>query len=82
MAFIKTVPPREAIGETAEVYRYMAHVGGHPTVAKIVQMFSFRPASMRRMIRGWELAMWAGSEPRQDRELLAAVVSRLNDCHY
>jgi hypothetical protein len=54
MAFIKTVPPREAIGETAEVYRYMrymAEVGGHTVVAKIVQTFSLRPASMRRMIR-------------------------------
>jgi alkylhydroperoxidase family enzyme len=83
MAFIATVPPRHARGETAEVYRYMGEVaGGGDLVAKIVQLFSLRPASMRRMIRSWELAMWVGSEPRATRELVAATISRLNDCHY
>jgi len=51
-------------------------------VAKIVQLFSLRPASMRFMIRGWELGMWAGEAPRATRELIGAMVSRLNDCHY
>ena len=82
MAFIEIVPPRKARGETAEAYRYMARVGGHDMVGKIVQVFSLRPASMRRMIRSWELAMWMGTEPRQNRELVAAVVSRFNNCHY
>jgi len=82
MAFIATVPPRRASGETADVYRYMARVGGHPMVGKIVQVFSLRPGSMRRMIRSWELSQWAGQESRQTRELLAAAISRLNDCHY
>ena len=82
MAFIATVRPRTAHGETAEVYRYMAEVAGSPMVAKIVQVFSLRPASMRAMIRGWELAMWAGDEPRAHRELVGAAVSRLNHCHY
>ena len=82
MAFIKTVSPGEATGETAAVYKYMAEVSGHAMVAKIVQMFSLRPASMRRMIRSWELTQWAGSEPRQTRELVAAAVSRFNNCHY
>ena len=82
MTLIATVPPRKARGETAEVYRYMAEVAGSPMVAKIVQLFSLRPASMRAMIRGWELAMWAGDEPRSMRELVGATVSRLNDCHY
>ena len=82
MPFIATVPPRKARGETADVYRYMAEVAGSPMVAKIVQLFSLRPASMRRMIRGWELGMWAGDEPRATRELVGAAVSRLNHCHY
>jgi hypothetical protein len=51
-------------------------------VAKIVQIFSLRPASMKRMIRQWELAMWKGGTPRQERELAAAAVSRFNNCHY
>ena len=82
MAFIATVPPARASGETAEVYRYMAAVAGVGMVAKIIQLFSLRPASMRRMIRSWELSQWAGDEPRTMRELVAATVSRLNDCHY
>ena len=60
----------------------MAEVGGDEMVARIVQMFSVRPSSMRCMIRTWFLVMWNGSEPRTHRELLASVVSRLNDCHY
>jgi alkylhydroperoxidase family enzyme len=82
MAFIAVVPPRRATGETAEVYRYMRQVAGHDLIGKIVQLFSLRPGSMRRMIRSWELTMWVGSEPRATRELVAAAVSRLNDCHY
>ncbi len=82
MAYIEIVPPGKATGETAEVYKYMAQVGGHHMVAKIVQMFSLRPASMRMMIRKWELTMWVGNEPRRTRELVAAAVSRFNNCHY
>jgi alkylhydroperoxidase family enzyme len=82
MAFIATVPPGQATGETAEVYRYMAEVGGGGPIAHVVRVFSLRPGSMRRMIRSWELTMWAGDEPRRHRELVAAAVSRLNDCHY
>ncbi len=57
-------------------------MSGSDLVAGVVQVFSLRPASMRRMIRSWELAMWVGDVPRADRELVAAAVSRLNDCHY
>ena len=83
MAYIRVIPPREATGETAAVYGYMREVlGGFDRTARVVQMFSLRAASMRRMIRSWELTMWYGDEPRASRELLASVVSRLNDCHY
>ena len=82
MAYIETVSPRRASGETREVYRYMAEVGGSGVVAKIVQMFSLRPGSMRRMIRNWELTMWMAEGPRASREMLAATISRLNHCDY
>ena len=83
MAYIRVIPPRQASGETAAVYAYMREVlGGFDRIARIVQMFSPRPGSMRRMIRSWELTMWYGEEPRARRELLASIVSRLNDCHY
>jgi hypothetical protein len=82
MAFIATVTPGRATGELAATYRYMGEISGAPMVAKIVQLFSLRPASVRAMVRGWELAMWAGETPRALRELVGAMVSRLNDCHY
>ena len=82
MAFIRTIGPRQATGETKEVYRYMREVAGDGMVARIVQMFSLRPGSMRRMIRSWELTNWVGDEPRTTREMLAAAVSRFNSCHY
>ena len=82
MPFIKTIPPSKASGETAEVYDYMAEVSGSRMVAKIVQIFSLRPATMRRMIRQWELTMWVGSVSRRHRELVAAAVSHFNNCHY
>ncbi len=83
MARISTVSPRRASGEAADVYGYMAEVGGAENlVAKIVQLFSLRPASMRRMIRRWELAMWMGREPRAMRETAAVAVSRFNECDY
>jgi hypothetical protein len=82
MAWIRTVPPKEARGETREVYRYMAEVAGDKLVARIVQMFSLKAGSMRRMIRNWDITMWRGDVPRHQRELLASLVSRLNDCAY
>lgn len=82
MARIKTIPPRKATGETRKAYDYLAEVAGSGMVAKIVQIFSLRPASMTRMIRQWELTMWKGNVPRHSRELIAAAVSRLNNCHY
>ena len=82
MVYIRTVPPSRARGDTAEAYEYMRQVGGIDRVTRIVQVFSLRPGSMRRMIRTWELSNWAGDEPRRMRELVAAAVSRLNKCHY
>ena len=83
MAYITTIPPRLATGETARVYRELSRVlGTDGLAARIVQAFSLRAGSMLRMVRSWELARWMGERPRRDRELLASIVSRLNECHY
>jgi hypothetical protein len=82
MTYIPTVSPSSATGETAEAYEYMRQVGGLDRVTTIVQAFSLRPASMRRMIRTLELSKRVGDGPRHMRELVAAAVSRLNNCHY
>ena len=82
MPFIKIISPREAAEELYDVYKYASNVAGINMVAKIVQIFSLRPASMQRMVRMWELLMWMGTVPRQYRELTAAAVSRFNNCPY
>ena len=83
MSFIQMISPGRAEGETKEVYQYLARVSGTGMkVPKIVQVFSLRPESMRRMIRLWELGMWVGEDPRSNRELIGAAVSRLNGCRY
>jgi alkylhydroperoxidase family enzyme len=82
VAYIPTIPPSRATGETAEAYEYMRRVGGMDRVTRIVEVFSLRPASMRRMIRILELSKRLGDGPRRTRELVAAAVSRLNNCHY
>jgi hypothetical protein len=82
MASIATISPARATGETAAAYAYMRRVVRGGVIAKVVQIFSLRPDSMRRMIRSWELTQWVGSEPRAQREFVAAAVSRLNHCHY
>lgn len=82
MAWVTTMSPAEGGPELAAVFGYMREVAGIGVVANIMRLFSLRPASMRRMIRTWELAMWMGDEPRTTRELLAAMVSRINQCVY
>ena len=82
MAYIRTISRSEGGPELAAAHASMREVGGASMVANIVRLFSQRPASMRRMIRSWELAMWVGDEPRSTRELVAAMVSRINQCVY
>ena len=82
MAFIRVLSPAEGGADLAAAHAYMREVGGSSTVANVVRLFSQRPSSMRRMIRTWELAMWMGEEPRPIRELVAAMVSRINQCVY
>ncbi len=82
MAYIRTISPSEGGPDLRAAHDYMREVGGTGVVANIVRVFSQRPASMRRMIRSWELAMWMGEEPRATRELVAAMVSRINQCVY
>jgi hypothetical protein len=46
MAFINTIPPGKATGETLEVYKSLAQVEGHGMIPKIVQVLSLKPTAM------------------------------------
>jgi uncharacterized peroxidase-related enzyme len=62
---------------------YDAAVGRAGKVFNIVKAMSLRPGVLKRSIELYKGIMHGPSGlSRQERELLAVVVSRANDCHY
>jgi uncharacterized peroxidase-related enzyme len=81
MAWIKTIPPSEASGELLEQYNRMLDSAGN--VANILQIQSLNPAALRAHYDLYRTLMFARSElSRAQREMIAVVVSKTNDCHY
>jgi alkylhydroperoxidase family enzyme len=82
MAWIKVVDDKSADEQLARTYKGMAD----PTygrVDNIMQIHSLHPEGMQAH---WQLyrEVMTGSRtlPKVDRELIALVVSLVNDCHY
>lgn len=82
MAFIKTVGDDEATGAVAKQYR--AARGRSGSVAKIVQLHSLQPDAMRASMQLYMATTTSEKNPltRIQREFIATVVSRANDCFY
>jgi uncharacterized peroxidase-related enzyme len=79
--FIRLIGEDEATGELAE--EYAAARGRAGKVFNIIKAMSLRPRALRAMLGLYREVMFSRSElSRADRELLAVVVSRANDCHY
>lgn len=82
MAFIETIPVREARGELRELFEK----GRDPEtgdVDNILQVHALHPAGLAAHLSLYTSAMTGTrSLPKVDRELIAFVTSRLNDCHY
>jgi uncharacterized peroxidase-related enzyme len=71
----------EATGVLKE--EYDAAIGRAGKVYNIVKAMSLRPSVLRRSMELYKGIMFGSSGlSRQERELLATVVSRENDCHY
>lgn len=80
VAFIRHIPPSEARGRLAHVYREIrAEV---PRVPNLMQVFSLRPETMADIYRSWLSSMWNGRVPRRTKELLAVAVSKAAVCDY
>jgi alkylhydroperoxidase family enzyme len=79
--FLRLIDPDEADGLLREEYdAALARAG---KVFNIVKAMSLRPAVLRESMRLYREVMFGSSGlTRQERELLAVVVSRENDCHY
>jgi uncharacterized peroxidase-related enzyme len=71
----------EATGELKA--EYDAAIGRAGKVFNIVKAMSLRPGVLHRSMELYKGIMFGPSGlSRQERELLATVVSRENDCHY
>jgi alkylhydroperoxidase family enzyme len=80
MSWIEEVPPSEAEGQLAEVYRRVSPSG---RVANILSVQSLHPAGLRDHLALYRTLMFGPSPlSRSEREAIAVEVSRSNGCHY
>ena len=81
MAHLRLIDVEEATGLLKD--EYDAAVGRAGKVFNIVKSMSLRPGVLKRSMELYTGIMFGPSGlSRQERELLAVVVSRQNDCHY
>lgn len=82
MAWIQTVDEADAIGIVKE--EYDAAIARAGRLYNIVKLFSVRPKSMRAFVELYKAVMHDPESPisRTQREMIATVVSKVNQCHY
>jgi alkylhydroperoxidase family enzyme len=81
MSHLRLTDVDEATGVLKE--EYDAAFGRAGKVFNIVKSMSLRPGVLKRSMELYKEIMFAPCGlSRQERELLAVVVSRHNDCHY
>jgi alkylhydroperoxidase family enzyme len=81
MSYIRTIPPEEADGALAREYETARRRAGH--VAHILQLQSINPAVLHAGVQLYLAIMYRPSPlSRAERELIATVVSSVNDCFY
>ena len=81
MANLRLIEVDEAAGLLRE--EYDAAIGRAGKVFNIVKAMSLRPGVLRRSMGLYLAIMFERSGlSREERELLATVVSRTNGCHY
>ena len=81
MAHVQLIEVDEATGLLAK--EYDAAIGRAGKVFNIVKAMSLRPGVLKLSMELYKGIMFGPSRlSRQERELLAVVVSRQNDCHY
>ena len=82
MAYIQTLSEEEATGALAKQYRAAAQRSD--TVAQIVKLHSLDPPALRASMQLYMATTTRPDSPlsRLEREFIATVVSRANDCFY
>lgn len=81
MAFIQTVPPAESTGLLKKIYDTAISRAGK--VYNVLRIQSINPQALQGSMSMYA-ALMHGPSPlsRAQREMIATVVSRTNDCHY
>ena len=81
MPYIRTIPPEDAGGSLKRQYDAALQRAGR--VYNVVRIQSLDPPVLDASIRLYQTLMLGPSSlERADREMLAVVVSRANDCFY
>ncbi len=81
MAFIRTISPQEAQGRLKQIYDAAFQRAGY--VAQVLQIMSLDPAVLASSMQLYlNLMHRPGRLTRAQKELLAVVVSRTNNCYY
>ncbi|MGL6279963.1 MAG: carboxymuconolactone decarboxylase family protein [Gaiella sp.] len=81
MSHLRLVDPDDASGPLADEYEAAVQRAGK--VYNIVRSMSLRPGVLKRSMEMYKAIMFGPSGlTRQERELLATVVSATNECHY
>jgi uncharacterized peroxidase-related enzyme len=82
MPWIETVDETKATGIVKEEYDAAIERAGE--LYNIVRLFSVRPKSMRAFVELYKIVMHDPDSPlsRMQREMIATVVSKVNECHY
>lgn len=81
MPYIRTVPPEDADGALGREYETARRRAGY--VAHILQLQSLNPAVLHAGVQLYLAIMHGPSAlTRAQRELIATVVSSVNDCFY
>ena len=81
VAWIRTIDEKDAAGQLAVIYDAARKRAGR--VYNILKIQSQNPAALQAMLDLYAAAV-RGESPltRAQREMLAVVVSRANNCHY
>ena len=82
MAWIDMVDEDKAEGKLKEIYERITGRGSSK-VANVLKVHSLNPQVLEDHLNLYKTIMFAGSNiSRKQREMVATVVSTINDCHY
>lgn len=82
MAFIEMIDEEKAEGKLAEIYKRLTG-SDQSKVAHVLKVQSLKPQLLEDHVNLYKTIMFGKSNlSRRVREMIATVVSNINECHY